>query len=178
MNGADLTVNEAILPSFHSVCHALSVGWAITLEQMANWSVILSLPSSKPESFKVTITNVNLWRLGIPRLQSTLLAAHRQKTFVTAWQHMTVHLLQRLLYLRKQDHNIPLGYVGVISLLSAPNTQLNHTQDGVIEGCVEYEAVVPPMTCQSVLGRNHITIEQFFKWYVNLLFQQFTLPPC
>ncbi|EMD68574.1 carbohydrate-binding module family 50 protein [Bipolaris sorokiniana ND90Pr] len=34
---------------------------------------------------------------------------------------------------------------------------------GVIEGCVEYEAVVPPMTCQSFLDRNQITIAQFYK---------------
>lgn len=39
-------------------------------------------------------------------------------------------------------------------------------RDGAIEGCVEYEAVVPPMTCQSFLDRNHITIAQFYKMSV------------
>lgn len=42
-------------------------------------------------------------------------------------------------------------------------------RDGVIEGCVEYEAVVPPMTCQSFLDRNHITIAQFYRMSVTIL---------
>lgn len=48
---------------------------------------------------------------------------------------------------------------------------------GAIEGCVEYEAVVPPMTCQSFLDRNQITIAQFYKMSVVKNPQPFSSPP-
>ncbi|KAI1380748.1 hypothetical protein F4677DRAFT_441082 [Hypoxylon crocopeplum] len=37
-------------------------------------------------------------------------------------------------------------------------------REGATEDCVEFEAVIAPMTCESVLNRNHITIEQFYQW--------------
>ncbi|KAF1360095.1 hypothetical protein EJ07DRAFT_10620, partial [Lizonia empirigonia] len=37
-------------------------------------------------------------------------------------------------------------------------------REGAIEGCVEYNAAIAPMTCKSFLALNRITIAQLFKW--------------
>ncbi|KAL5040877.1 hypothetical protein BDW71DRAFT_212672 [Aspergillus fruticulosus] len=37
-------------------------------------------------------------------------------------------------------------------------------REGTTENCDEYEAVVPPMTCETVLNRHGITIAQFYDW--------------
>ncbi|KAL2837617.1 hypothetical protein BJX68DRAFT_273009 [Aspergillus pseudodeflectus] len=37
-------------------------------------------------------------------------------------------------------------------------------RDGAITGCQAYAAVVAPMTCQSVLSENGITMAQFYSW--------------
>ncbi|KAI0523940.1 hypothetical protein F5B22DRAFT_633991 [Xylaria bambusicola] len=37
-------------------------------------------------------------------------------------------------------------------------------REGATKDCVEYEAIVAPMTCETFLKRNHITIAQFYKW--------------
>ncbi|KAF3028325.1 hypothetical protein E8E11_000017, partial [Didymella keratinophila] len=36
--------------------------------------------------------------------------------------------------------------------------------EGAIDGCVEYNAAIAPMTCKSFLALNRITIAQLFKW--------------
>ncbi|KAL2817249.1 hypothetical protein BDW59DRAFT_166063 [Aspergillus cavernicola] len=37
-------------------------------------------------------------------------------------------------------------------------------REGTTENCDEFEAVVPPMTCSTVLNRHGITIAQFYEW--------------
>jgi hypothetical protein len=43
------------------------------------------------------------------------------------------------------------------------NKRLTNMQKGAIEGCVEYNAAIAPMTYKSFLALNRITIAQLFK---------------
>jgi hypothetical protein len=56
-----------------------------------------------------------------------------------------------------------IGYVVFMRLgLARFNRRLTNTHEGAIEGCVEYNAIIAPMTCKSFLALKRITIAQLF----------------
>ncbi|GAW17906.1 hypothetical protein ANO14919_073750 [Xylariales sp. No.14919] len=119
VNGADLTIDMELWLGYSSACAALTVGWSITLEQLANWNPSLMTNSSDcaPDT--------------------------EYRYCMAAYDAATIT---------------------IDPLPAETDSSIYPIREGATEDCVEYEAIIAPMTCETFLNRHQITIAQFYKW--------------